>query len=122
MNIAWTKTDIKIIAQTLKSHHLERRLYVDGDKLRSAVLKDAARIAKSHLLNWAENATKEATNHTTTAEHYRDHFKDLSMHERFSALAKESAKSAAKAKVLAEKIGAHGIPAEAVEIYRTTAL
>ena len=121
----WTKADVRRLCSAIDAAWIARRpLGVDPEFLPRwrAWLAETGRrraIAVAHLRGFANMLDERAKQERDTATHYRERLPDPVLVERFERLAGETARDAARARKLAERVEFEGVPPE-VERYDPT--
>jgi len=108
----WTKKDIKTLQQQLMSFVLYNERYYPKDRIRAFLAENRLRIVSDGLTSFRSMIAERSQQNKDTAEHYRSHFGDEKMFERFSKLHAECESDLKKIDALIARVNAEGLPPE----------
>jgi hypothetical protein len=108
----WTKKDIKTLQQQLMSFVLYNERYYPKDRIRAFIEQNRARIVTDGLTSFRSMIAERSKQNKDTAEHYKSHFGDKEMHERFIRLHAECESDLKKIDALIARVQTEGLPPE----------
>lgn len=106
----WTKADTKSAYQAIQTWELTHRDRPDQPGGPKVPAHRQADIAAAGLRSFAELIEDRAEDNLRTANHWRTHFKNEEVAQRFEKMHADNVKSAAKTRALADRIDLEGMP------------